>query len=79
MVIIQKYKYVPESFIPSLDYSNPNNALGISKKVAEFLCLNYAQKYNFETSIFRCFLCLKIYHLAFITQSEISYYKHPKK
>ena len=51
----KKYKYVPESFIPSLDYSNPNNALGISKKVAEFLCLNYAQKYNFETSIFRCF------------------------
>ena len=46
---------MPESFIPSLDYSNPNNALGISKKVAEFLCLNYAQKYNFETSIFRCF------------------------
>ena len=51
----KKYKYVPESFIPSLDYNNANNALGISKKVAEFLCLNYAQKYKFETTIFRCF------------------------
>ena len=49
------YKHVPENYMSVLDYTNPNNALGISKKTAEFLCLNYSLKHNLEICIFRCF------------------------
>jgi len=51
----KKYKCVPESYIPALDYTDSNNTLGISKNIAEMLCLKYSDKYNFETCIFRCF------------------------
>lgn len=51
----KKYKYVPESYIPTLDISDPNNILGFSKTTAEFLCLNYSYKNDFKVCILRCF------------------------
>lgn len=50
-----KYKFVPESYIPNLDITNHNITHGLSKTVAEYLCLNYSNKNFFETCILRCF------------------------
>lgn len=48
-------KRIPESYCGALDSTDINSVWGESKRVAEFLCAYYAQKYGIEAKIARCF------------------------
>jgi len=50
-----------EDYCGTLDYFNPNFAVGGGKRVAEFLCAHYSSKYGIETKIARCFSFLGPY------------------
>lgn len=47
--------HVHEDYCGTLDYFNPNFAVGGGKRVAEFLCAHYSSKYDIEMKIARCF------------------------
>lgn len=46
---------VPETYFGAPDTTDPSSALGQGKRAAEFLCSYYADKYNFDFVIARCF------------------------
>lgn len=47
--------FITEAYSGAPDTCNVNSALGQAKRTAEFLCTYYAQKYQWEYSIARCF------------------------
>jgi dTDP-glucose 4,6-dehydratase/UDP-glucose 4-epimerase len=48
-------QFVPETYFGAPDTTDPTSALGQGKRAAEFLCGYYADKYNFNLVIARCF------------------------
>ena len=48
-------KYVPETYFGAPSTTDVSSALGQGKRAAEFLCAYYAEKYNFNYVIARCF------------------------
>lgn len=46
---------VPETYLGAPDTTNPLSALGQAKRVSEFLCGYYADQYQFDYTVARCF------------------------
>jgi len=51
----QNVKKIDESYNCSLSTTDVNSCYGEGKRIAELLCSMYAQRYNFELKIMRCF------------------------
>ncbi len=47
--------HIPEDYDGAVNPDDPNAALGIGKRAAEFLCITYAKSYGIEIKIARCF------------------------
>jgi len=47
--------HISEDYCGAPEPDEPNAALGVGKRAAEFLCMTYSQKYGIETKIARCF------------------------
>jgi nucleoside-diphosphate-sugar epimerase len=47
--------HIPEYYIGAPETTDPNTAYGQSKRASEFLCAAYANKYELQTLIARCF------------------------
>lgn len=48
-------RHIPEDYSGAPAPDDPNAALGVGKRAAEFLCMSYSKKYDIETKIARCF------------------------
>lgn len=47
--------HISEDYSGAPEPDDPNAALGVGKRVAEFLCMSYSKKYDIETKVARCF------------------------